>query len=134
MNSFKLTIVCPDGCLYDGEAEFIRLRTTAGDVGILANHTKYAAAIGMGECEIQIGETRRKAACIGGMLTVADNEVNVVCTTFEWKESIDIERARRALEKADARLASPELQGPARKVVEAKKKRALVRLSVAESK
>ena len=134
MRSFNLTIVCPDGTLYDGPAEFIKLRTTAGDVGILAHHTRYAAAIGMGECEVQIGDVRRKASCIGGMITVADNEVDVVCTTFEWKEDIDLDRAKRALEKSQARLAAGGLSDADRRIVEAKLRRAKVRIAVAESK
>ena len=133
MNSFKLTIVCPDGCLYDGEAEFIKLRTTAGDVGILANHINYAAAIGMGECLVQMGETRRTAACIGGMVTVANNEVNVVCTTFEWKEDIDLDRAKLALERAESRLGK-DLKPAERELTEAKRRRALVRIAVAEGR
>ncbi len=133
MSSFKLTIVCPDGCLYDGEADFIKLRTTDGDVGILAHHVKYAAAIGMGECAVQMGDKRRTAACIGGMVTVADNEVNVISTSFEWKEDIDVERAKRSFALAEERLADESLNIAEKQLFEARRKRALVRISVASN-
>lgn len=132
MSSFHLTIVCPDGCLFDGDAQFIKLRTTEGDVGILPNHISYTAAIGMGECEVQTEEQRRLAACIGGIVSVADNEVSVISTTFEWKEDIDADRARASLQRAENALAGGDLSGPERQVYEARKRRALVRIGVAE--
>ena len=132
MNSFKLTIVCPDGCLYDGPAEFIKLRTTGGDVGILAHHIQYAAAIGMGECEVQIGETRRKAACIGGMLTMMDGECHLLATTWEWADAIDKNRAEEAKKKAEEILARDNLSDKEIRLAEAKLHRALVRIGVKE--
>ncbi len=134
MSSFKLTIVCPDGCLFDGDAEFIRLRTTGGDVGILPNHIAYAAAIGMGECAVQFEGKKRYDACIGGMITVADNVVSVITTTFEWKDEIDLPRAKAALKRAEEKLASEDITEAERKLFEAKRRRALVRISVAEKK
>ena len=134
MSSFKLTIVCPDGCLFDGDAEFIRLRTTEGDVGILPNHISYTAAIGMGECEVQTEGQKRYAACIGGIVTVADNVVSVISTTFEWKEDIDVERAKVSLKRADEALAREDLNSAERQYYEARRRRALVRIGVAEKK
>ena len=38
MKSFPLKIVTPDGLQFDAEAEELIVRTTSGDVGILAGH------------------------------------------------------------------------------------------------
>ena len=43
----------------------------------------------------------RKAACIGGMLSVMNGEVRVLPTTWEWSEDIDVERAKAAKAKAE---------------------------------
>ena len=43
MSSFSLKIVTPDGMIYDGEAEKLIVRTTGGDVCILARHLDTAA-------------------------------------------------------------------------------------------
>lgn len=133
MSSFHLTIVCPDGCIYDGDAEFITIRTNQGEVGILPNHIAYTAALGMGPCKVTIGDTVRLAACIGGMLQVHDNKVNVIATTFEWKEDIDLERAKRSLARSDEHLAMPDLSETDRVIWEAQRRRAVVRIGVAES-
>ena len=88
----------------------------------------------MGECAGQFDGRKRYAACIGGMITVANNIVNVITTTFEWKDEIDLPRAKDALRRAEEKLASDDLTETERTLFEAKRRRALVRISVAERK
>ncbi len=37
--SFSLSVVTPEKIFFDGETSQIIVRTTEGDIGILANHT-----------------------------------------------------------------------------------------------
>ena len=101
MTPFHLKIVTPDGLIYDGQAEELLVRTTNGDVGILARHMNYVAPLGMGQATIVSDGQRRTAACIGGMVSVSRGEVTLVPTTFEWADKIDVARAEAALEKAE---------------------------------
>ncbi len=128
MTTFQLQIVTPDGLLFEGEAERLVARTIDGDVCILARHTEYVTALGMGQARVTIDGKVRKAACIGGMLSVSGGRVRIVATTFEWAEEIDLERAQRARERAEERLKQ---QKDTRDIqlAEAKLKRALVRLN-----
>ena len=41
MSGFRLQIVTPDGSVYDGQAEALRLRTSEGYVSIRAGHADY---------------------------------------------------------------------------------------------
>ena len=134
MTSFPLKIVTPDGLVFDGSAEQIIVRTTSGDVAILARHINYVAPLGMGRAVIISGGNRRTAACIGGMLSVVDGAVTLVPTTFEWSDKIDVERANAAYEKADKVLKNPDASQNDLKLAEAKLRRALVRKSVASTK
>ena len=43
MTPFELKIVTPDGLKYDGMAEELIVRTTDGDIGILAGHVNCVA-------------------------------------------------------------------------------------------
>lgn len=133
MATFHLTIVTPDGSFYDGEAEKLCLRSTTGELGILANHIDMVTALGMGEARITLNGETRKAACIGGMLAVHGGEVKVVATTFEWAEDIDVARAKAAEERARAVLEDKSKTAADLKVAEARLKRALVRRSVGKS-
>ncbi len=134
MTSFPLKIVTPDGLIFDGSAEQIIVRTTSGDVAILARHINYVAPLGMGRAVIITGGNRRTAACIGGMLSVVDGAVTLVPTTFEWSDKIDLERASAAYEKADKVLKDPDASQNDLRLAEAKLRRALVRQSVASGK
>ena len=131
MTPFRLKIVTPDGLIYDGQAEELLVRTTGGDVAILARHMNYVAPLGMGRAVVVSGGTRRTAACIGGMLSVCDGEVTLVPTTFEWADKIDLERAEAAYNRADKVLHNENASQMDLKLAEAKLHRALVRKSVA---
>ena len=133
MTPFPLKIVTPDGLLFDGEAEEILVRTTSGDVAILAGHINYVAPLGMGRATVVSGGNRRTAACIGGMLSVVDGAVTLVPTTFEWAEDIDLPRAEASLQRADKVLHDKTSSDTDLRLAEARLRRALVRKSVASN-
>ena len=132
MATFRLQVVSMDGLLCDGEVQRIKLRTIHGDLAILARHRNYVAAIGMGTATVVLEDgTERKAACIGGMLTMMNNLCRVIPTTWEWGDEIDLERAQEAKKRAEERLADSNLEEIARVNAEAKLYRALVRINSA---
>ena len=107
MSTFHLKISTPDGLQFDGEVERLRVRMIDGDVGILAHQSDYVSAVGVGEAVLAMEDgSVRKAACIGGMLTMIKNEANLIATTFEWADDIDLARAERAKAAAEARIAA----------------------------
>lgn len=131
MRTFSLRIGTPDGLLFEGEAERVVCRSITGDLAILAGHSNFCTALGMGEAHIVLPDlTIRSAACIGGMLSMMDGECHLLATTWEWEEDIDADRANRAKERAEEKLAKTGLTDREYKLAEAKLKRALVRLSV----
>ena len=132
MRSFQLEIVTPDGQFFSGEAEYLSLRTISGQVGIMAGHADYLNALGMGEARVTINGEIRRAACIGGMVSVTGGKVTVVATTFEWSDMIDLERARSAETRAREALQKADIDKTEQKLNEARLKRALVRQSVAK--
>lgn len=134
MTPFHLKIVTPDGLIYDGEAEELLVRTTGGDVAILAKHINYVAPLGMGRAVVVAGGMRRTAACIGGMLSVVDGEVTLVPTTFEWAEKIDVDRAENSYQRANKVLHDQNASDTDLKLAEARLHRALVRKNVASYK
>ena len=134
MTPFQLKIVTPDGLIFDGQAEELVVRTTSGDLGILAGHINCVAPLGMGRATIIIDGKRRYAACIGGLVSVVGGNVTLVPTTFEWAESIDAARAEAAQQRAEALLHKKDASETELKLAQAKLHRALVRKSVASFK
>ena len=134
MTPFSLKIVTPDGLKYDGQVEELIVRTTSGDMGILAGHVNCVAPLGMGQAVIVAGGKRRTAACIGGMLSVVNGNATLVPTTFEWAEDIDADRAAASEQRAKAVLTSKTSTDTDIRMAEARLKRALIRRSVASHK
>ncbi len=133
MKTFSLRIGTPDGLLFEGDVERVKCRSMTGDLAILADHTNYCTALGMGEAAVVMPDgERRTAACIGGMITMLDGNCHLLATTWEWKEDIDLERAKAAKAKAEQMLADKNLTDREVRLAEAKLHRALVRLSVKE--
>lgn len=131
MSTFHLRISTPDGLAFDGEVERVRVRMIDGDVCLLARHEDYVSAVGAGETSIVTADGKtRNAACIGGMLAMINNEANLIATTFEWAEDIDLERAQRAKQNAEARIAAAKMDKRELMLAEAKLQRALVRINV----
>jgi len=134
MTPFQLKIVTPDGLIFDGQAEELVVRSTSGDLGILAGHVNCVAPLGMGRATVMIDGKRRYAACIGGMVSVVDSVVTLVPTTFEWAESIDATRAEASRERAEKILQSKDASGTEIQLAQARLHRALVRKNVASFK
>ena len=132
MTSFPLKIVTPDGVQFDGEAEELVVRTTCGDVAIMARHINYVAPLGMGEAVVMSNGQKRYAACIGGMVSVNEGHVMLVPTTFEWAEEIDVERAEAADHRAHEIIDDKDSNELDIRLAQARLKRALIRKNVAQ--
>lgn len=132
MNTFKLQIVAPDRVIYDGEATFLLVRTTMGDIGIQARHQKLVSPLVIGKMKVEFADREpRFAAIAGGFVKVGGNRATVVTTACEWEDEIDLKRAEAAAEHAkQMREQSSSKQEMDR--AEIKLKRALNRINVAK--
>ena len=134
MREFPLKIVTPDGQRFEGLAKELTVRTTTGDIGILAGHINCVAPLGMGRATIVLEDGVRHGACIGGMLSVLDGYVTVLASAFEWADQIDVQRAESSESRARAVLDNKNASDTDLRLAEARLKRALVRKSVATNK
>ncbi len=130
MTTFKLEIVTPDGLVFDGQSEGIRVRTVSGDIEILAGHTDYFAPLDTGTAKLTVGDVPRFASASGGFISVSGGEVKLVLTTFEFADEIDLERARLAKERAEASLSAAKDERDIR-IAKAKLARAVARINTA---
>ena len=133
MKAFHIEIVTPDGLAYSGEIESVLVRTTDGDVEILAGHTDLLASVATGRARIVVGGKTRFAAVSGGFLSVHSGEVKLCAITFEFADEIDINRAKEAKEKAEALISAANDERSVR-IAKAKLSRAVSRLDVATTK
>ena len=87
MTEFPLNIVTPDGKIFSGNAESLRVRSIDGDICIRARHTDYVTALGMGAAEVIIAGEKHIAACMGGVISVLDGDVTLAATVATPRRS-----------------------------------------------
>ena len=130
MQTFKLKIITPEKQFYEGEAAQVIAKTSAGNIGILAGHTPYVAAIVPSPLRIsENGTDYRTAAVSTGIIKAEKDTVTVVVGAVEWAEDIDVARAERSKERAEREIAAKAGDKEFERA-EQRLKRALNRLSV----
>lgn len=130
---FQLTVITPEKTFFDGETTQIIVRTTEGDIGILANHTSLVASLPSGPLKImQDNGEYRLAAVSAGLIKVGGNKVHIFADAVEWADEIDIEWAKRSEENAKQRIAAKASHRDF-DLAELKLKRALNRINVHNS-
>jgi len=133
MTQFHLQIVTPDGLVFDGMADSILVRADLGEIEIMKNHVDYFAALGIGRAKLVVDGKESLASAAGGFVSVKGGEVKLICTTFEFKDNIDVERAIAAKEKAENAIKNAN-DDKAITIAKAKLARAINRINVAQMK
>ena len=129
MASFRLQIITPDRIFYDDEAERLIVRTTEGEMGILARHENFAVALPSGPVKIMKDGNYRTAALSSGVIKVSADKTTIIAEAVERADEIDIEWANRSAEEAREKLKNLESDKELR-YAELKLKRALNRINV----
>jgi F-type H+-transporting ATPase subunit epsilon len=101
-----LEIVTPEKLMVGQEVDMVEAPGTVGEFGVLPGHVAFLTTLRHGEIRFMTGGTTRFVATSGGFTEVLDNKVTVLVDTAEFEEEIDIERAHRARERAEAALRS----------------------------
>ena len=115
---------------FKGDVRTLIARGTDGYFGVLANHAPMLAALDFGPLHLRAADGSDKwFAVSSGFFEVRGNKAALLVETCESKEEIDVERARKAKERAEERLKNRDNIDIRR--AEAALLRALIRLSIA---
>ncbi|MFO7599696.1 MAG: F0F1 ATP synthase subunit epsilon [Candidatus Desulfacyla sp.] len=133
MGKLQLEVVTPEKVLVSQEVEMVVAPGTLGEFGILEGHVPFLSGIVPGELRYSSGSRTERFVVTSGFAEVSDNRVSILVDAAERAAEIDVERARRALERAKERLARERSVGDIDFLrAEAALKRAIVRMRVAE--
>jgi len=109
MNELDLEIISPEKKVYTGKVKSVTIPGTKGNFQVLYNHAPLISTFEIGIIKLVLSDdSTRIYTTSGGSTEVLDNKVLILSDTVEPIESIDIERARRAKERAEARLTKKE--------------------------
>jgi len=98
--TFDLSLVTPDGTVFDGEAQMLVVPGAAGEIGVLARHAPLVAMLKAGEIRVKAGNEWQSFAAGPGFFKVQRDRAIVLVDDAVKAEDIDIEAARREVEEA----------------------------------
>ena len=102
---FELRIITPERVFYEGQVSMVEFNTTEGEMGIYKGHIPTTVIIDPGVLTITEPEQLKNAALLSGFAQILPDEVTILAEIVEWPFEIDEERAERAKERAEERLA-----------------------------
>jgi F-type H+-transporting ATPase subunit epsilon len=124
-------VVTPDRKLLSAEADVVVLPGVEGQFGVLHGHVPFLSALDIGEMYYRDGGKTEYLSVSGGFAEVTGKKVTIVAEAAELGREIDIERARRAMERAEKRLAAAKTESLDWARAEAALRRAIMRMKVA---
>lgn len=109
MNELDLEIISPEKKVYTGKVKSVTIPGTKGNFQVLYNHAPLISTFEIGIIKLDLSDnSTRIFTTSGGSVEVLDNKILILSDTVEPIESIDIERARSAKERAENRLTKKE--------------------------
>jgi F-type H+-transporting ATPase subunit epsilon len=130
----RLEVVTPSGAKVDEDVDIVNAPGYGGDFGVLANHAPFLSTIKIGTLTYENGKKRESLMVSGGFCEVSNNKITFLVESAEVGSEIDVERAMRAKDRAEKRLAQAAQQTDNfnRRRAEIALQRALARLKVAK--
>ncbi len=128
----ELEVVTPDRLVAKDTVDSVMAMGALGEFGILPSHIPFLTPLQPGELRYRKGGQLEYLAVTGGFAEVSLNKVTSLAEAAEKAREIDIDRAKRAKERAEKRLAQVKSEEIDYARAEMALKRALLRLRVAE--
>ena len=131
-DTFQLEIVTPEKKVVDAAAEEVQIPGKNGYLGVLPGHAPLITELAVGEITFREHSTEQRLAVAWGFAEVLPNKVTILAESAERPSEIDVERARKAKERAEQRLTSGDTSVDVERALDALH-RAEVRLEVANA-
>ena len=100
-----LEIVTPDRKVLSEPVDYVGAPGVVGEFGVLPNHIPFLSALGIGNLYYKVGGKSHYVFVAGGFAEVGADKVTVLADVAEKATEIDAERAQKAKERAEVRLA-----------------------------
>lgn len=101
-DSLDVSLVSATSELWSGRASFVTARTVSGDIGILPGHVPVLSLLEAGRVTITSEGTEYVAAVDSGVLSVAADQVRLLCENAQISADGDYESLRSKLQEQSA--------------------------------
>ncbi|MHB1012905.1 MAG: F0F1 ATP synthase subunit epsilon [Desulfobacteria bacterium] len=128
-STIRLELVTPERLLLWELVDEVVAPGYEGEFGVLPGHTQFLAILNIGVLWYRRESAVKKIALGGGFAEVTHDRVVVMADTAERSDEIDLERAQRARDRAEARLKELSMDDETHAKARAALQRALVRMA-----
>lgn len=127
--TLQVQVVSPERILWSGDASMVTARTIeGGDISFQTGHAPFVGALQTGKVVVYPDSADPELFAVhGGFVEVSNNQVSLLTDVAEHGDSVDVERAREAIERAKKKLSEDPLHSDALSAL----KRGELRLEVA---
>ena len=133
-DTFVLEITTPERLLAREPVTEAQIPGLDGYFGILPGHASLLGELGFGELNYVTGGELHHVVVHGGWVEVNGTHTRVLCSAAEMPDQIDLERAKKALDRARDRLKSNGTFDIARALLATKRAEARVAVGAKTSK
>ena len=130
-NKMRLQIITPMKTILDEEVDSVILSTTEGEMGVMYDHEPVVVLLGYKRLSYTQDEVKKYATTLGGFAEITKDRVVILTDASEFADEIDLERAKRAKERAEKRLSE---SGMDHLRAEIALKKAIARINLKEGK
>jgi len=135
MGKLQLEVVTPEKVMASQEVDIVVAPGSLGEFGVLAGHVPFLSGIVPGELRYTANGQTERFVVTTGFTEVSEDRVSVLVEAAEKAAEIDLDRARKAMERAKERLGKDRSAEDIDFIrAEAALKRAIVRIRVGEKK
>lgn len=102
-----LEVVTPQKAIVSEEAQIVVAPGSDGEFGVLKGHTTFLTSLKVGTLRYKDASGKERFLFInGGFAEVLPDKVTVLAESAERRQDIDVERATKAKDRAEKRLAA----------------------------
>ncbi|EEU30041.1 ATP synthase F1, epsilon subunit [Limosilactobacillus coleohominis 101-4-CHN] len=102
--TFHVSIITPDGTVYDDDTTMLIVTTGTGEMGLMADHLPLIASLTIGELTVKHADTGDHdtfVAVNGGYVKFDGQHAEVIADSAELQKNIDVKRAQNAKARAE---------------------------------
>jgi F-type H+-transporting ATPase subunit epsilon len=130
----SLEIITPEKTVVKDEVDLVEATGAEGEFGIMPGHTQFLTNLKIGEIRYKKGGETVYLASSGGFAEVVEDKVTLLVDTAEKAHEIDVERAKKAMERAESLMRTASYDQTEYRMMEMALLRAIARIGVASKK
>ncbi|MHC1749788.1 MAG: F0F1 ATP synthase subunit epsilon [Cellulosilyticaceae bacterium] len=130
-NKLNFQIITPTKKVLDEMVDSVILRTLTGEMGVLYDHEPVVTLLDYNAMRYKVEGKSKTVTVMGGFAEITSDKVIVLTDASELLDDIDLERAKKAKERAEGRLSKSEYD---QKRAEVALKKSLARINATQSK